>query len=74
MEQERLAREKEEQDKAEKTKKIKEQFGDANGQWEKDKSDMQSLVAQEKKKAAAGEDPSPHGAKGEVRAKAAHGA
>ena len=53
---------------------MKDTFGDANGQWEKDKSDMQSLVAQEKKKAAAGEDPTQHGAKGEVRAKPAQGA
>ncbi|KAK1969850.1 Anp1-domain-containing protein [Colletotrichum sublineola] len=48
MEQERLAREKEEQEKAEKAKKVKEQFGDASSQWEKDKSDMQKLVTEEK--------------------------
>jgi hypothetical protein len=51
MEQERLAREKEETEKAEKMKKIKEQFGDAGSQWEKDKSDMQNLAIQEKKAA-----------------------
>jgi mannan polymerase II complex ANP1 subunit len=50
MEQERLAREKEEEEKADKAKKIKEQFGDANSQWEKDKTDMQNLVTQQKKK------------------------
>ncbi|WDK17544.1 mannan polymerase II complex ANP1 subunit [Colletotrichum graminicola] len=51
MEQERLAREKEEQEKAEKAKKVKEQFGDASSQWEKDKSDMQNMVTEEKNEA-----------------------
>ncbi|KAK2044113.1 Anp1-domain-containing protein [Colletotrichum somersetense] len=51
MEQERLAREKEEQEKAEKAKKVKEQFGDASSQWEKDKSEMQKLVTEEKNEA-----------------------
>ncbi|TQN71893.1 Mannan polymerase II complex ANP1 subunit [Colletotrichum shisoi] len=51
MEQERLAREKEDEEKAEKAKKVKEQFGDASSQWEKDKSDMQNLVSEEKKEA-----------------------
>ena len=48
MEQERLVREKEEAQKAERAKKIKEQFGDANGQWEKDKFEMQNLASKEK--------------------------
>lgn len=52
MEKERLAREAEEKQKAEKVEKVKEQFADANGQWEKDKSDMQKLAQQEKKQAA----------------------
>lgn len=52
MEKERLAREAEEKQKAEKVEKVKEQFEDANGQWEKDKSDMQKLAQQEKKLAA----------------------
>jgi mannan polymerase II complex ANP1 subunit len=48
MEQDRLRREQEEKDKAEKAKKIKEQFGDPNSQWEKDKSELQNLAAQDK--------------------------
>lgn len=48
MEQQRLASEKQEQEKAEKAKQIKEQFGDANSQWEKDKSDMQDLAKADK--------------------------
>jgi len=48
MEQERLALEKEEAAKAEKAKKIKEEFGDANGQWEKDKSEMQNMASKDK--------------------------
>ncbi|KAJ9155070.1 Mannan polymerase II complex ANP1 subunit [Pleurostoma richardsiae] len=49
MERERLAREAEEKAKAEKAMKIKEEFGDANSQWEKDKSEMQNIAIQEKK-------------------------
>ena len=48
MEKERLAREKEEQDKAERAKKLKEEFGDANNQWEKDKTEMENLAKQGK--------------------------
>lgn len=55
MEQEKLAREQEEKQKAEKARKVKEQFGDASSQWEKDKSEMQNIVLQEKKKLASGE-------------------
>jgi mannan polymerase II complex ANP1 subunit len=50
MEQERLEREKEEKEKAERAKKIKEQFDDPNSQWEKDKTDIQSLAMLEKAK------------------------
>lgn len=53
MEKERQAREAEEKQKAEKVERVKEQFADANGQWEKDKSDMQKLALQEKKQADA---------------------
>ena len=49
MEQERLAREKEENDKAEQAEKLKESFGDASSQWEKDKSEMQNIAGQDKK-------------------------
>ena len=48
MEQERIAREKEEQEKKAKEQKIKEEFGDTNSQWEKDKQDMRQ---QQKRKA-----------------------
>ncbi|KAK3323544.1 mannan polymerase II complex ANP1 subunit [Cercophora scortea] len=50
MEQEKLAREAEEKEKAEKAKKMKESFGDATSQWEKDKTEMQNIALQEKKK------------------------
>lgn len=50
MEQERLAREVADKEQAEKTKKMKESFGDATSQWEKDKSEMQNIALQEKKK------------------------
>lgn len=48
MEKERLAREKEEQDKAERAKKIKEEFSDTNVQWEKDKKDMRNMAKSKK--------------------------
>jgi len=50
MEQERLAREAEEKEKAERMKKIKEQFIDPNNQWEKDKTDIQNMAMLEKAK------------------------
>lgn len=50
MEQERLIRENEEKEKAERAKKIKEQFDDPNSQWEKDKTDIQSMAMVEKAK------------------------
>lgn len=64
MKQERLARESEEKERAERMKKIKEQFTDPNSQWEKDKTDIQNMAMQEKAKeqVAVGEDsksPSP---------------
>jgi mannan polymerase II complex ANP1 subunit len=49
MEEERKAREKEEQDKADRMKKIKDQFADPNSQWEKDKTDIQNEALREKK-------------------------
>lgn len=48
MERERLAREEEEKEKAEKVRRIQEQFVDANSQWEKDKSEMQNMALEEK--------------------------
>jgi mannan polymerase II complex ANP1 subunit len=61
MEQERLARESEEKERAERMKKIKEQFTDPNSQWEKDKSDIQDMAMAEKTKeqVAVGEDSKP---------------
>jgi mannan polymerase II complex ANP1 subunit len=50
MEQEKLLREQEEKQKAEKFKKMKENFGDTSSQWEKDKTEMQNIALQEKKK------------------------
>jgi mannan polymerase II complex ANP1 subunit len=63
MERERIAREKDEQAKAEKAKKIKETFGETNSQWEKDKSDMQHLASKEKvsERRKAGSRPRPGG-------------
>ncbi|KAK4238165.1 glycosyltransferase [Achaetomium macrosporum] len=53
MEREKLAQEQAEKEKAEKAMKLKESFGDATGQWEKDKSDMQHIALEEKKETAA---------------------
>lgn len=43
MEQERLNREKEERERADRMKKIKEEFIDPNSQWEKDKKDIEGI-------------------------------
>jgi mannan polymerase II complex ANP1 subunit len=53
MELARLAQEKEDKEKAEKAQKLKESFGDTTGQWEEDKSKLQNLALQEKKKEVA---------------------
>jgi mannan polymerase II complex ANP1 subunit len=50
MERERQARENEEKERAERMKKIKEQFSDPNSQWEMDKSDIQNIAKSEKAK------------------------
>jgi mannan polymerase II complex ANP1 subunit len=47
MERERIAREKEEEDRKLKEQQIKEEFGDANSQWEQDKQQMQDLKLQD---------------------------
>ncbi|CAK7266142.1 Mannan polymerase II complex anp1 subunit [Sporothrix epigloea] len=44
MEAERVAREKEEKEKTEKAERMKKTFGDASGQWEKDKAALQDIV------------------------------
>jgi len=50
MEQERIARDQEEKERVERMKKIKDQFADPNGQWEKDKTDIQNEAMKEKAK------------------------
>ena len=52
MEQERLRRENEEKEWLELAKKIKEQFKDTQGQWEKDKNDIEKLAMIAKEQAA----------------------
>ena len=51
MEQERIAKEAEEQEKAEREKKIKDAFDDTNTQWAKDKSEMQNIAKEANKNA-----------------------
>ncbi|KAH0496556.1 hypothetical protein TgHK011_003908 [Trichoderma gracile] len=48
MERERIAREKEEEERKKKEAQIKEEFGDANSQWEQDKQQMQDLKLQDR--------------------------
>jgi mannan polymerase II complex ANP1 subunit len=59
MEQERIARENEEKEKAERMKKIKDQFVDPNTQWEKDKSDIQKMAEKAKEAQVVEADNSP---------------
>jgi len=49
MEKERVAHEAEEKERADRMKKIKDQFADPNSQWEKDKTDIQNEALKEKK-------------------------
>lgn len=49
MEQERLAKEAEERQRAEREKKIKDAFDDTNSQWAKDKSEMQNIAKEANK-------------------------
>lgn len=71
MEQERIAQENEEREKAEKEAKMKEKFGDANSQWEKDKSALQELIDQDKKPAQAGAYSGPAGQQEQTHAQQA---
>lgn len=48
MEADRIARELEEKLRLERAAKVKEQFADPNGQWEKDKADIQKEAIKEK--------------------------
>ncbi|KAI9860557.1 MAG: Mannan polymerase II complex anp1 subunit [Vezdaea acicularis] len=47
MEQERIAHEVEERERNERMRRIQEQFGDSNSQWEQDKSDIESMALRE---------------------------
>lgn len=48
MEQERLAREKEEKERLKRVERLKNQFDEPHSQWEKDKSELQSLASKDK--------------------------
>ena len=63
MEQEKIQREADEEERKKKEVKIKEQFGDANPQWEQDKKELQDLAGQQKT--------APKGAAAKAAAKAA---
>lgn len=52
MERERLAREAEEKQKADKEQKLKDTFADPNNQWEKDKAAIQDIAKSDKAKGA----------------------
>ena len=67
MEQERLAKEQEDIEKAEKTKKMKESFGDTTSQWELDKTDMQNIALKEERKKADSSLDDKAGVKGEKK-------
>ncbi|CAK7220920.1 Mannan polymerase II complex anp1 subunit [Sporothrix bragantina] len=54
MEAERIAREEEEKEKAAKAERMKNTFGDAGGQWEKDKAALQDIVLEDPAAAGAG--------------------
>lgn len=58
MEQEKLAREKEEKEQAEKEKKLKEgySFGETSQQWEKDKDAVSNMVKEQREEAKSGSD------------------
>ena len=55
MEAERKAREQEELEKADRLRRIKDEFKDPNSQWEKDKADMAARIESEKEEKAAKE-------------------
>ena len=75
MEQERLAKEAEEKEKAEREKKIKDAFDDTNTQWQKDKTEIQNLAKEAKEAAkddaaaAAAEKAKAAGSKGDAAGK-----
>ena len=55
MEAERVAHEKEEQQRTLRLKRIKDQFKEPTSQWEKDKNEIQNLAAKDKAKEASTE-------------------
>ena len=57
MEQERKQREKEERERAERAQKLKTEFSDSESQWDKDKSELHNLEAEDaRKKASSGKE------------------
>lgn len=62
MEQDKLAHEAEEKEKAEKEKKVKEgySFDDASQQWEKDKNAVSNMVIPQEQRDIAGSDSAPN--------------
>jgi mannan polymerase II complex ANP1 subunit len=62
MEQERIRRETEDKEWAERLKKIKEQYQDTSDQWEKDKADIHQLAMKEKGETVSPVDGAPKGA------------
>ncbi|KAI9787271.1 MAG: Mannan polymerase II complex anp1 subunit [Peltula sp. TS41687] len=55
MEKDRLRREAEDKERTERISKLREEFDDSKGQWEKDKTDIQKLVLKEKAEEKAAE-------------------
>ena len=51
MERERTQREKEEKERQERVKKVKDEFHEPNAQWEKDKTELQSIAKKEEETA-----------------------
>ena len=65
--------ESEEKEKAERAQKMKEAFGDTNGQWEKDKAALHDMVLDEKKPAKEKQSGSGKGQKKKTERRAAAG-
>ncbi len=71
MEKDRLSREKEQKERAEKEKKARELFSDTRSQWEKDKTEMHNLARKEKSGAKDSSDSKPAAADGQPKDAAA---
>lgn len=70
MEKERVAKEAAEKDREARAKYIKEQFGDAGGQWEKDKAEIQNLAKEAKNDGKPAAKEAANGASGQQGSKA----